>query len=92
MNSSKNTLVVVTLVVVLLCLGASLTSLVLRVVYGHTGIKLSYFHPGCNRPYFNIKFGYTYLSLLAQFIALGVSSLCSIIAAIVLIIPLAKSS
>lgn len=92
MSSSTNTLITVNLVIVLLCLGATLTSLILRVVYGDTGIKLSYFYPSCNKPYFNIKFGYTYLSLLVQFIALGVAALFSIIAAIFLILPLVKSS
>jgi hypothetical protein len=57
-------LVVANFIVAILAASASGAALVLRVLYGLTGIGLVYFNPNCGQTYLNAKFGFTYLSLL----------------------------
>ncbi len=88
MNTCKSKLIVICFVFSIICTVADLTDCILRIVYDLTGIGLSAFNPNCTQIYFASKFGFTYLSLLAEFFLAAIAPICSIVIVIALIGPI----
>ena len=67
MNSIRKQLIRINFSLSIAFLLVSIATLALRVIFNLTGLNLQYFYPYCNLTYLNVKFGTTYLSLLAGF-------------------------
>lgn len=72
----------------LLALLAAAAGLTLRVINDTTGLDLAYFAPGCTNTYNNLKYSFTYLMLIVQFVANALAIVTALLRSILFINPL----
>ena len=87
MKVKAHKLIASTFIFSFLALLAATAALTLRIIDDKTGLHLSYFSPGCPNSYGNLKYAYTYIILLAQFVANILAAATALLRCLLLISP-----
>jgi hypothetical protein len=88
MKFKAQKLIVAIIVFSFLALLAAIAALTLRIIDDKTGLHLSYVLPGCSNSYDNLKYAYTYIILIVQFVANILATVTALLRCLLLIPPL----
>jgi len=88
MKVKAQKLIVAIFVLSFFALLTNTAALTLRIIDDKTGLHHSYFLPGCANSYANLKYAYTYIILIVQFVANILATASALLRCLLLISPL----